>query len=72
METQELKFKTNLNCGGCVARVKADFDQAAGPENWQVDTDNADKVLTVNSTGMSAQQVISIVKSKGFQIDQIL
>lgn len=30
MENKELKFKTNLNCGGCVSKVQSDFDNAAG------------------------------------------
>ena len=28
MENKELKFKTNLDCGGCVSKVQADFDNA--------------------------------------------
>ena len=26
MEQTEYKFKTNLNCGGCVSKVKTDLD----------------------------------------------
>ena len=26
MENIELKFKTNLNCGGCVSKVQSDFE----------------------------------------------
>ena len=69
MENKELKFKTNLNCGGCVSKVQSDFDNAEGIGNWDVDTNNCDKILTVNSKGISEQEVIKIVQSKGFKAE---
>ena len=71
MENKELKFKTTLNCGGCVAKVKSDFDNADGISAWQVDTENADKILTVQSRGTTQDEIIQIVKSKGFSIAAI-
>ena len=44
---QDLRFKTNINCGGCVASVKPHLDNADGIWHWEVDT-TKDKVLTVN------------------------
>ena len=66
-----LKFKTTLNCGGCVSKVQADFDKAEGIQDWNVDIDNADKILTVNSKGITEEEVINIVKSKGFKAEPI-
>ena len=71
MENKELKFKTNLNCGGCVSKVQSDFDNAAGVCHWDVDTDNSDKILTVSSQGISEDEVIKIVQSKGFKAEVI-
>lgn len=71
METTELHFKTNLNCGGCVAKVQSDLDQAQGIETWQVDTDNPAKILTVKSTGITADQIIELVERKGFQAERL-
>lgn len=71
MENIELKFKTNLNCGGCVSKVQLDFDNAAGVCHWDVDTDNNDKILTVSSKGISEDEVIEIVQSKGFKAEVI-
>ena len=58
MENKEFQFKTNLNCGGCVSKVKSDLD-------------NADKILTVSSKGITEEEVIAIVKSKGFKAEPI-
>jgi len=71
MENKELKFKTTLNCGGCVSKVKSDLDSSAGITEWNVDTDNPDKILTVNSKGITEDEVIAIIKSKGFKADPI-
>lgn len=71
MENKALKFKTTLNCGGCVSKVKSDLDSSAGISSWDVDIDNADKILTVNSAGITEDEVVAIVKSKGFQAEPI-
>ncbi|WP_343559398.1 hypothetical protein [Sphingobacterium sp.] len=66
MENKNIQFKTNLNCGGCVSKVSADLDNAAGICEWSVDTSNSDKILTVKSNGISEEEVIEIIKRKGF------
>lgn len=71
MENKEFKFKTSINCGGCIAKVKPALDKAEGLNNWHVDTDNADKILTVSSEGITLDEVVEIVKSKGFNIESI-
>lgn len=71
MENQNLKFKTNLNCGGCVSKVQAELDNATGICHWNVDTANADKILTVKSEGITEDEVIDIIKSKGFTAEAL-
>lgn len=71
MENKELQFKTNLNCGGCVSKVKADLDNAEGISQWNVNTDNPDKILTVNAEGISEDAIIAIIKSKGFTAEPV-
>lgn len=71
MENKELKFKTNLNCGGCVSKVQSDLDNAENICHWSVDTENADKILTVSSKGITEEEVIKIIKSKGFKAELI-
>ena len=72
MENRDLKFKTTLNCGGCVSKVQADLDKAEGIQEWKVDTENPDKILTVSSKGITEEEVINIVKSKGFKAEPIV
>lgn len=68
---QNLQFKTNINCGGCVASVKPHLDNADGVCHWEVDTTGKDKVLTVTSKGITEQEVIETVQKAGFKIEPI-
>ncbi len=65
---QTLKFKTNINCGGCIKAVTPALNREAGAGNWQVDTANPDKILTVNSDQLTASQVMQAVEQAGFHI----
>ena len=69
MET--LKFKTNINCGGCIKSITPHLDKAEGITGWQVNTTNPDKVLTVQSEGLSAQAIKNIVEKAGFKAEAL-
>jgi len=47
MET--LKFKTNVNCSGCIANGTPHLNEIKGIGKWSVDTSNPMKVLTVET-----------------------
>ena len=67
---QDLRFKTNINCGGCVASVKPHLDNADGIWHWEVET-TKDKVLTVKSEGITQEQEIETVQKAGFKIEPL-
>jgi len=71
MEHKTFQFKTTLNCGGCVSKVQADLDNAAGISQWKVDTDSADKILTISATGITGEEIIAIISSKGFKAEPL-
>ncbi len=64
-----LQFKTNINCDGCVAKVRPFLTDAAGICHWNVDISNKDKVLTVQSEGITEAEVIQKVEEAGFNIE---
>ncbi|SDD61420.1 heavy-metal-associated domain-containing protein [Niabella drilacis] len=66
-----LKFKTNINCGGCVASVKPALDGNSGIAEWQVDTTSKDKILTIKTGGATPEDVINTVKNAGFKIEPV-
>jgi copper chaperone len=69
MET--LKFKTNIKCAGCVAKVTLQLDEYAGENAWEVDVTSPGKILTVQAEGTSADTIISAVNTAGFNAEQI-
>jgi copper chaperone len=66
-----LRFKTTINCGSCIRAVTPTLNQEVGANNWQVDTANPDKILTVNSTQATASQVVKAVEEAGFEIQPL-
>ncbi|PST83476.1 copper-translocating P-type ATPase [Pedobacter yulinensis] len=66
-----LTFKTNINCGGCVAGVTPALNKVAGEGKWRVDTDNPEKILQVEGSDASAAEIESAVKSAGFKIEPV-
>lgn len=68
MENKKIQFKTNINCSGCVAAVKPYLDRIEGICEWDVNTAESDKILTVKSAGVTEQQVMEVVQKAGFKI----
>lgn len=66
-----LKFKTNINCSSCVAKVTPFLNGNEGIEKWDVDTNNPNKILTVEVCDLSPEQVMETVKRTGFKIESI-
>lgn len=66
-----MKFKTNINCSGCVVKVTPLLNEAAGEHGWQVDTIQPDKPLTVTNDNLSELEIMEAVKKGGFQIETL-
>jgi len=69
MET--LKFKTNIKCSGCIATVTPYLNNLTDVKNWEVDTVNPDKILTVISENGSSEEIISKLKEAGYSAETI-
>lgn len=66
-----LKFKTNINCGGCVSKVTPFLDKQEGVDTWKVDTNNADKILTIESNGATEDEVKATLQKIGFKAESV-
>ena len=67
MET--IKFKTNINCGGCIAKVSPFLNKENGIENWEVDTKNPEKILTIQTLKLGYEDIVAIIKKAGFKAE---
>jgi len=66
-----LKFKTNINCGGCVSKVTPFLNKQEGVKSWEVDTANPDKILTIESDGASEEDLKSTLQKIGFKAEPV-
>ena len=69
MET--LKFKTNIKCTGCLAKVTEPLNEKVGEGNWDVDLMTLKKTLTINTENVSAGEVIDTLKTAGFEAEEL-
>ena len=70
MET--VKFKTNIKCSGCVATVTPFLNRSAGTNNWQVDIENPDKILSIGTNdSISPEAIITAIQQAGYKAERI-
>lgn len=68
----KLKFKTNINCGSCIKSVSGFINEVQSIEEWQVDTDIPEKILTVTGENIAANSIIEAVEEAGFDIEVLV
>ncbi|WMJ75015.1 heavy-metal-associated domain-containing protein [Cytophagaceae bacterium ABcell3] len=68
---KKIKFKTNINCGGCIKKVKPFLDKVDNLKKWDVDIADNDKILTVRGDEVQEKDVIKAVEEAGFKIETV-
>ena len=66
-----LTFTSNIACNGCVSKVKPFLDELEGVIKWEVDIENPQKILTVQSNKLSADQIQEAVIKAGYQLEDL-
>lgn len=64
---KSLKFKSNINCSGCLSKVTPILDKEEGIEKWEVDLQHDDRILTVETSQLSAEEIQNTVNKAGFR-----
>lgn len=67
-----LKFKTNINCNGCIATIIPSLNKIESITKWEVDITNPQKILTVDTSNLSEDEIISIVKNAGYNAEKLV
>lgn len=68
---EKIKFKTNINCGGCLKSVTPHLDELDNVDSWKVDITNPDKILEVKLDDQNENTVVNAVKKAGFKIERL-
>lgn len=65
-----LKFKTNIKCTGCVAKVTPFLNDEKGIEKWDVDILNPEKILSVETESINSDKIIEAIEKAGFKAEK--
>ena len=65
----ENKFKTNIKCSACVAKVTPFLNEAAGENNWKVDLISPSKILTVESA-VNDETIKAALQKAGYNAEK--
>ena len=67
MTMKTLKFKTNVSCGNCIAKITPHLNQLPGIDQWSVDTTTPMKILTVETADITPHAIINALKEAGYR-----
>lgn len=66
-----VQFKTNIKCSGCIATVTPELNKTAGENNWEVDLQSPDKLLTVSVEESNEANIQKAVEKAGYKAEKI-
>jgi copper chaperone CopZ len=64
------KFKTNIKCDACVAKVTPYLNESAGNGNWQVNLADPQKTLTIEGEA-SSEKIQEALQKAGYKAEQV-
>jgi copper chaperone len=68
---EHIRLKTSVKCNGCIATVTPFLDNLKGLENWNVDLNDPQRILTADLSGIGADDVIAALKKAGHTAERI-
>jgi copper chaperone CopZ len=70
MET--LQFKTTIKCSGCIEKVTPFLNETVGENNWEVDLQNPQKILTIpNAEQLNSGEVVEALAKAGYKAEKL-
>lgn len=65
------KFKTTMSCSGCVSKVEKFLNGEKDILKWEVDLNSPDKILTIETEKLEANQIPPLLLKAGYKAVQI-
>lgn len=66
-----VKYKTNIQCSGCIKSLTPVLNNLDNIDSWKVDLDNQDRILEVELDDDNKEEVFNAVKGLGFEIEEV-
>ena len=65
---EKRKFKTNIKCSACLAKVTPYLNEVAGENNWQVDLTDPGRTLTIGNS--DDQKIVEALQKAGYKAER--
>jgi copper chaperone len=65
------QFETTINCGSCIAKVSNTLNEMFGTGNWEVDTNNPNKILSIHAEIENENDLILKLADLGYAASKI-
>ena len=62
------RFKTNVKCGGCVARIGEALNKIVPAESWSIDLSTPERILT-GTSDLSDGEIVRTVEQAGYKAE---
>ena len=59
-------FKTNIHCSNCLSKVITKLNEQTGIHTWQVDLQDPNRTLTVETETLAPEDIRKAVLKAGF------
>ena len=66
-----LTFKTNIRFNKDVAKVTACLQQYPGIVRWNVDLEDVDKVLRIETCSATPDEIVAVIRQCGYECDEL-
>ena len=66
-----LQFRTNIANPLCVNTASLEIDKLSNVKNWEVNTKDSQKVLTIRGSQLNPTQIKKAIKKAGFKAEAI-
>ena len=59
-------FTTNIQCSNCLSKVSPKLNEQVGIQTWQVDLQDPNRTLTVETENLESEDIRKAVLKAGF------
>lgn len=67
---KDAKYRSTIQCSGCIAKVTPVLDELAGKGQWTVDLGNPSKTLTIQPD-VPAEKIREALAQVGYQAEPV-
>ena len=67
----KFQFKTNIMCGSCIAKITPAMEANKEIISWELNVQDPQKILTIESKSISEEKLICMVKDAGYKAEPL-